>query len=105
MYLERVNYNYDGRYILSGILRYDGSSRFGENKQYGLFPSIRGAWNIDNEAFPGKTHWINSLSVRASYGVTGNDQIGNFDGLGLYGSAAPYNGNAGITFTQFQILN
>ena len=95
-----VNYNYDGRFIVSGILRYDGSSRFGENYRYGLFPSIRGAWNIDNEAFLAKSYWINTLRVRASYGVTGNDQIGNFDGLGLYGSAAPYNGNAGITFSQ-----
>ncbi len=95
-----VNYNYDGRYILSGILRYDGSSRFGENKQYGLFPSIRGAWNIDNEAFMGDTYWVNTLRARASWGVTGSDQIGNFDGRGLYGSAAPYNGNAGITFSQ-----
>lgn len=95
-----VNYNYDGRYILSGILRYDGSSRFGANYQYGLFPSIRAAWNIDNEAFLSKSYWINTLRVRASYGVTGNDQIGNFDGLGLYGSAAPYNGSAGITFSQ-----
>ncbi len=95
-----VNYNYDSRFILSGILRYDGSSRFGENYRYGLFPSIRGAWNIDNEAFLSKSYWINTLRVRASYGVTGNDQIGNFDGLGLYGSAAPYNGSAGITFSQ-----
>jgi TonB-linked SusC/RagA family outer membrane protein len=95
-----VNYNYDGRYILSGILRYDGSSRFGENYQYGLFPSIRGAWNIDNEAFLAKTYWINTLRARASWGVTGNDQIGNFDGLALYGTAAPYNSSPGITFSQ-----
>ena len=95
-----LNYNYDGRYILSGILRYDGSSRFGENNRYGWFPSIRGAWNIDNEAFMADNYWINTLRARASWGVTGNDQIGNFDGLGLYGSASPYNGSAGITFNQ-----
>jgi len=95
-----VNYNYDGRYILSGILRYDGSSRFGEDNQYGWFPSIRAAWNLDNEAFMADNYWINTLRARASWGVTGNDQIGNFDALGLYGAAAPYAGNAGITFTQ-----
>jgi TonB-linked SusC/RagA family outer membrane protein len=97
-----VNYNYDGKYILSGILRYDGSSRFGKDYRYGWFPSIRGAWNIDNESFMADAYWVNTLRARASWGVTGNDQIGNFDGLGLYGSAAPYNGNAGITFSQLE---
>jgi TonB-linked SusC/RagA family outer membrane protein len=97
-----LNYNYDSRYILSGILRYDGSSRFGRENRYGWFPSIRAAWNIDNEAFMANSYWINTLRARASWGVTGNDQIGNFDGLGLYGAAAPYNGGAGITFSQLE---
>lgn len=95
-----VNYNYDGKYILSGIMRYDGSSRFGSNYSYGLFPSLRFAWNIDEEKFISSAEWINSLRFRASYGVTGNDQIGNFDGLGLYGAAAPYSGQPGISFSQ-----
>jgi TonB-linked SusC/RagA family outer membrane protein len=95
-----VNYNYDGKYILSGIVRRDGSSRFGANYRYGVFPSLRFAWNIDNEKFISSAEWINSLRFRASYGVTGNDQIGNFDGLGLYGAASPYNGQPGISFSQ-----
>lgn len=95
-----LNYNYDGRYILSGIIRRDGSSRFGANYRYGVFPSIRFAWNLDNEKFLANSTWINSLRFRASYGVTGNDQIGNFDGLGLYGAASPYNTAPGITFSQ-----
>jgi len=95
-----INYNYDGKYILSGIMRYDGSSRFGANYRYGVFPSIRFAWNIDSEDFLSNSTWINSLRLRASYGITGNDQIGNFDGLGLYGAASPYNGQPGITFSQ-----
>jgi TonB-linked SusC/RagA family outer membrane protein len=95
-----VNYNYDGKYILSGIVRRDGSSRFGANYRYGVFPSLRFAWNIDNEKFVSGAEWINSLRFRASYGVTGNDQIGNFDGLGLYGAASPYSGQPGISFSQ-----
>ena len=95
-----LNYNYDGKYILSGIVRRDGSSRFGANYRYGVFPSLRFAWNIDNEKFVSGAEWINSLRFRASYGVTGNDQIGNFDGLGLYGAASPYSGQPGISFSQ-----
>jgi TonB-linked SusC/RagA family outer membrane protein len=95
-----LNYNYDGKYILSGIVRRDGSSRFGANYRYGVFPSLRFAWNIDNEKFISGAEWINSLRFRASYGVTGNDQIGNFDGLGLYGAASPYSGQPGISFSQ-----
>jgi TonB-linked SusC/RagA family outer membrane protein len=95
-----LNYNYDSKYILSAIARYDGSSRFGANYRYGLFPSLRFAWNLDNEKFLADASWINSLRFRASYGITGNDQIGNFDGLGLYGAAAPYSGQPGITFSQ-----
>jgi TonB-linked SusC/RagA family outer membrane protein len=95
-----LNYNYDSKYILSAIARYDGSSRFGENYRYGLFPSLRFAWNLDNEKFLENASWINSLRFRASYGITGNDQIGNFDGLGLYGAASPYSGQPGITFSQ-----
>ncbi len=95
-----VNYNYDGKYILSGIVRRDGSSRFGANYRYGVFPSLRFAWNIDEEKFISSAEWINSLRFRASYGITGNDQIGNFDGLGLYGAASPYSGQPGISFSQ-----
>ena len=95
-----LNYNYDSKYILSAIARYDGSSRFGANYRYGLFPSLRFAWNLDNEKFLADATWINSLRFRASYGITGNDQIGNFDGLGLYGGASPYSGQPGITFSQ-----
>jgi len=97
---SNLNYNYDGKYILSGIMRYDGSSRFGENYRYGVFPSIRAAWNIDEENFLRNSNFVNSLRFRASYGITGNDQIGNFDGLGLYGAASPYSSSPGITFSQ-----
>jgi TonB-linked SusC/RagA family outer membrane protein len=95
-----VNYNYDNRYIVSGTLRYDGSSRFGANNRFGLFPSIKFAWNLDNENFLSNANWISMLRFRASWGQTGNDQIGNFDGLGLYTGGLVYNNSGGITFSQ-----
>jgi TonB-linked SusC/RagA family outer membrane protein len=96
----QLNYNFDSRFILSGSVRYDGSSRFGENNKYGLFPAIKAAWNIDREAFLARSSAISTLRLRASWGETGNDQIGNFDGLGLYGGGFVYNNSPGISFTQ-----
>ena len=95
-----VNYNYDSRFIISGIVRYDGSSRFGADNQYGVFPSIKLAWNLANEKFLSNQNWLNNLKLRVSWGQTGNDQIGNFDALGLYGGGLVYNGAGGITFNQ-----
>jgi TonB-dependent starch-binding outer membrane protein SusC len=95
-----VNYSFDGRYIVSGIVRYDGSSRFGANNRFGLFSSIKAAWNIDNEKFMAANNWISTLRLRASWGQVGNDQIGNFDGLGLYGGGLIYNNAGGITYSQ-----
>ncbi|HYE54580.1 MAG TPA: SusC/RagA family TonB-linked outer membrane protein, partial [Chitinophagaceae bacterium] len=95
-----ANYNFDGKYIISGILRYDGSSRFGADNRFGLFPSIRFAWNISNEPFLASANWISNLKLRLSWGQTGNDQIGNFDALGLYSGGLVYNNAGGITFSQ-----
>lgn len=95
-----ATYNYDGKYIGTATLRYDGSSRFGANHRFGLFPSIKAAWNIDEEDFLKDRNTISQLRFRASWGETGNDQIGNFDALGLFGSGSLYNGAAGINYTQ-----
>jgi TonB-linked SusC/RagA family outer membrane protein len=96
----QLNWNYDSKYVLSGSLRYDGSSRFGANNRYGLFPAVKAAWNIDREDFLASSASISTLRLRASWGATGNDQIGNFDGLGLYGGGFVYNNSPGISFTQ-----
>ncbi|HYF32854.1 MAG TPA: TonB-dependent receptor [Chitinophagaceae bacterium] len=95
-----VNYNFDSRFIVSGILRYDGSSRFGADNRFGVFPSIKLAWNISNEQFLANQNWLNNLKLRLSWGRTGNDQIGNFDALGLYSGGLVYNNSGGITFSQ-----
>lgn len=95
-----VNYSYNGKYLITGTLRYDGSSRFGEDNKFGWFPSIKTAWNIDEENFMQGVSAISLLRLRASWGQTGNDQIGNFDSRGLFGSGAVYNGAAGINYIQ-----
>jgi TonB-dependent starch-binding outer membrane protein SusC len=91
-----VNYNYDRRYIIGVTGRYDGSSRFGENSKFGFFPSIKAAWNVDNEKFFKENKYITALKIRASYGQSGNDLIGDYDALGTYGSGALYNNQPGI---------
>jgi len=68
----RVNYNYKNKYLLQGSIRRDGSSVFGANEQWGYFPSVGAAWNIDQEAFMKNQRLFTSLKLRGSYGVAGN---------------------------------
>jgi TonB-linked SusC/RagA family outer membrane protein len=85
----RAEYSYDSKYLVSGILRRDGSSRFGQNNRYGLFPTISTAWLISEEDFY-NVDFMDYFKLRLSYGVSGNDQIPNFayrallDGEGVY---------------------
>jgi len=97
---SKVNYGFDRKYLVSLTLRRDGSSRFGDDNQYGTFWGVSGAWNIDQENFLKNVNFVSSLKLRSSYGSTGNDQIGNFDALGLYGGGGIYNGGAGISYSQ-----
>lgn len=73
----RLQYNYGERYMFSGSLRYDGGSVFGANNKWGVFPAVSGGWLISNEKFfkNWEQTWWNTLKVRASYGVTGNNSI------------------------------
>lgn len=82
--LARLNYNLFDKYIFTGTIRSDGSSRFGENKRWGTFPSGAFAWNLHNESFmQGYRGQIPELRARISYGETGNNQIGNYSQLGV----------------------
>lgn len=82
--LGRANYNLLERYIFTATIRADGSSRFGSENRWGYFPSGAVAWNILNEpSFDGLNDTFDELRVRASYGVTGNNQIGNYSALGV----------------------
>lgn len=71
---SRLNYNYDERYLFTGIIRRDGSSNFGPNNKFGIFPSFSAGWNVSNEEF-WNSDYVNLLKIRAGYGVTGNDAI------------------------------
>lgn len=76
---SRAMYSYDSRYLFSASVRRDGSSRFADGHRYGVFPSVSVGWNIMNEQFFGSLkNTINELKVRMSYGVLGNQEIGNY---------------------------
>ena len=77
----RVTYAYKDRYLLTATARYDGSSRFGENNKWGFFPSIGLAWRASEEEFLAGNKVITNLKVRGSFGVTGNQEIGNYKSL------------------------
>jgi TonB-linked SusC/RagA family outer membrane protein len=95
-----LNYTFNRKYTIGFTARRDGSSRFGANHKYGIFPGGKFAWNVDQENFMKNIRVISSLKFRVSYGSTGNDQIGNFDGLNLFGTGGVYNGAAGLNYTQ-----
>lgn len=73
----RLIYDYSNKYILSASIRRDRSSKFGPDNRAGIFWSVSGAWNLSEEPFLKDVSWLNIAKIRASYGVTGNDQIGN----------------------------
>ncbi|MFD1316559.1 SusC/RagA family TonB-linked outer membrane protein [Namhaeicola litoreus] len=88
-YYFRGNYNYDDRFLLTFTGRADGSSRFGSNNQFGFFPSGSAAWRLSNEDFLKNSNTVSDLKIRASYGITGNQEgISNFASRGLYGVGA-----------------
>ena len=94
-----ANYNYKSKYFLQASLRSDGSSRFGEKNRWGTFWSVGASWNIHNESFMTDYKFINLLKLRASYGLSGNFDIGNYDQYGLY-SNVQYDGLSGMTPSQ-----
>lgn len=80
-YLARVNYAYKDKYLLSATMRREGSSRFGAKNKYGNFPAVSAGWRISEESFMPKNDWLTDLKLRASWGVTGNNNIGNYPSL------------------------
>src|SRR5690606_15921549 len=78
-FIGRANYDYKGKYLLTATLRRDGSSRFGEANRWGTFPSASAAWRISEEDFfKNNSKIVNDLKLRAGYGITGNQNIGNY---------------------------
>jgi TonB-linked SusC/RagA family outer membrane protein len=81
-YFARAHYGYKDKYLVSASIRTDGSSRFGPDNKWGLFPSASAAWRVSQEPFMKSVKVISDLKLRASYGATGNYNIGDFDYLG-----------------------
>lgn len=87
-YLARLNYSYQNKYLLGLSMRRDGSSRFGSKERYGTFPAASVGWVLSNESFMESTaHYLSMLKIRASYGLTGNNNIGNYTHIPQIGEA------------------
>lgn len=84
-YFGRLQYGYDGKYLLSASLRRDGSSRFGQNTRWGWFPSASVGWRISEEAFMRNISWISDLKLRGSWGNSGNYNIGDYSSIAVLG--------------------
>jgi iron complex outermembrane receptor protein len=83
-FFGRVQYNYKSKYFISGSLRRDGSSKFGANNKWGWFPTAALGWSLDQEKWLSDVKWLNQLKLRASYGISGNQEIGEYHSLLLY---------------------
>lgn len=94
-FFGRVNYNYQGKYMLSASMRKEGSTRFGENNKWGLFPAISAGWTISSEEFMSNVKFVDDLKLRIGYGITGNQGIGNYISQQRLGNSGVmlYNGN------------
>jgi TonB-linked SusC/RagA family outer membrane protein len=85
-YLARAQYNYQNKYFVTAAIRRDGSSRFGNATRWGYFPSVSAGWMVSDEKFMQGIKAINSLKLRVSYGVAGNNQIPNYGSISLLGA-------------------
>lgn len=85
----RINYNYDNRYLLEANIRYDGTSRFPKNKRFGTFPSFSAAWRLSEESFF-NVLFIDNLKLRASWGLLGNQEIGDYAYMNMYAFGKNY---------------
>lgn len=90
-YIGRLNYDYDQKYLISASIRRDGGSRFGPANKWGTFPSLSVGWRLSQEAFMESLSAVSDLKLRASYGETGNDRIGDYVYQGTINSNHFYN--------------
>lgn len=95
--LGRVNYSYSGKYLFSASFRRDGSSRFGPNSKWGNFPSFAAGWRISEENFMKSLSKISNLKLRASYGLTGNDNFADYRWISQMAQAKVAIGNNILT--------
>ena len=99
-FFGRIGYDYKSKYMVQGIIRYDGSENFAKDKRWGFFPGVSLGWRISEEPFvKEKWPWLTNLKLRASYGTQGNDKIGQFQYMTTYGfsNSTIYQGKFGDT--------
>ena len=101
-YYGRFNYSFLDKYLVTGTLRRDGSSRFGSNRKYGNFPSAAIGWRLSEEKFMQGIGFINDLKFRASYGISGNNSIGNYTHLANTTNAGYVTGATQVVVNGFQ---
>lgn len=95
-WLARANYSYKDKYLLTATVRRDGSSRFGANKLWGVFPSVAAAWNLSNEDFMTGVKAVDHAKIRASYGISGSNFIGDFTSKSSLSSVNHSFGNTNV---------
>jgi len=89
-YFARLQYDYKGKYLLSAVIRRDGSTRFGPGNKFGYFPSGSIGWIVSDEDFMSENSFFDLLKVRASYGILGNDRIGDYRFVSLLNGEGTY---------------
>lgn len=105
-YLGRINYAYKDKLLFTGTVRRDGSSRFGEDNKWGVFPSVGLAWRLSEENFIKNSGLFSDLKIRTSYGLTGNQAIGSYSSLALYNTTRSIiGGSPVIGFVPNRIAN
>ncbi|NCI50417.1 TonB-dependent receptor [Sediminibacterium roseum] len=101
----RLNYAFQDKYLLTGIIRQDGSTRFGPNKKYSVFPSVSAGWNVDKEKFFPVNKVVSQLKLRGGYGTSGNDASDDFRYLSTVVGGYNYSiGNGGTVTTGYSPL-
>jgi TonB-dependent starch-binding outer membrane protein SusC len=99
-YFGRIGYKFQDKYILNASVNYNGSSRFGPNRQFGVFPGVSVGWVVSQEEFMKDNGVLTFLKLRGSYGLTGNAEIGNYAWRALFEPKGNYDGRATIVPSQ-----
>jgi TonB-linked SusC/RagA family outer membrane protein len=104
-YFSRLNYTFDNKLNIAASFRIDGSSRFSKNNKYGNFPSLSASYRLDKMEFMKDVTWLDDAKIRASWGRTGNQEIGNFTSRGLSRGGFNYMGMSGLAPVQLENPN
>jgi TonB-linked SusC/RagA family outer membrane protein len=104
-YLGRVNYALKDKYLFTATFRSDGSSRFGNQNRFAMFPSIAAAWRVSEEDFFQNINWMDEFKIRASYGKSGNNNIGNYAHLASINAGSYVFGNNQVTASNVGLSN